>query len=335
MFGRNPHKFLYRNKVNVQTPAETPESLRASLNELNRLARLVNLTPTVATVPIYFRTPKISESNDKNQVLAGLAGFVSPTNPSVRLPFGKVFPGTKRPQISMLHGRPKISPDLFTALLASKLSCIRSKLGLNSTPKYAPRLVSSWINLVLSDLVSQPHAGSKASPAKPPPVRKGKKKTPSSEQKDKKNPVIFVPAATATTEKDQLVADSSVAPSPPVSDTVDFLSLTKDELYQCNIDNLTLTDCTTYARAVRTYAARSKFSNGYYVTIPNSRVREVAPHPETLPYLQALARLANVSITQLFNIVTIFDEDINARPTYQLQATDRVDQAHALFVSAF
>jgi hypothetical protein len=148
-------------------------------------------------------------------VYAALTGFTAPCDPTRRLPFEKVFPGTKRPQIALFSGQPRISPDTFNALLASKLSCLRSKLGLNSTPKNAPRLISSWINLVLKDLVTPTKA-----PSSPKPVQKGKKTTSSSEQKEKKNKVEFTNAATADPAKVELVQPDSSAPSPDVHPTL-------------------------------------------------------------------------------------------------------------------
>jgi hypothetical protein len=207
MFGRSPHSLLYQRKQPKQNACIEP----AELKELNRLARLVELTPRVPYVPIYARTPRVSESNTSatHMVYAALTGFTCPKNPSRRLPFEKVFPSTKRPQIALFSGQPRIPLDTFNALLASKLSCLRSKLGLNSTPKNAPTLVSSWINMLLSDM-SHP-TKTKAS-RKPATVRKGKNTTDPSEQNGKKNTVAFTPAAPIAPVKEEPLSEVQASP---------------------------------------------------------------------------------------------------------------------------
>jgi hypothetical protein len=152
MFGRKIHSFLYTQKVKVDTP--TVSDL-ICLKELNRLARLVELTPRCQT-PVYHETPRISRSlsHDKTaqRFCANLLSFER--NGTVS-DFRTVFPGTAVPTVSMFSGQPRVNKEIFNQLLASKLSTLRSKLGTTSTPSGAPALVASWINLSLRNLLSR------------------------------------------------------------------------------------------------------------------------------------------------------------------------------------
>jgi hypothetical protein len=87
----------------------------------------------------------------------------------------------------MFSGQPRIPREIFNDMLKSKLHMARSMLGVTSTPKCAPALVSSWINSLL-------HKTFTASQVK---------KTSGSKQKPKTNQVdfsklvrVFVPSST-------------------------------------------------------------------------------------------------------------------------------------------
>lgn len=211
MFGRSRHEFLYRQKVN--TPSQDADNL-ACLKELNRLARVVEVTQSrCPIVPIYFDTPRLSQkmSSDRvsHMVAAELLGFTK--NGFVVDDFGAVFPQTERPSVSWFSGQPRTNKDKFNELLSSKLSSLRSKLGLTSTPSGAPALVSSWINRLLGHKTLKK---AKAPKPKPSVSQENKSMTSASEKKVRKNKVDFVqPSALAIPAIDEF--KQSPSPSEP------------------------------------------------------------------------------------------------------------------------
>ena len=191
MFGPRPHNLLVSRQVQTAASIE-----RSELDELNRLARLVEMTSSrIPDVPVYASAPRISESLAHNklyqQIIAGLLSFTSAKNPSVRNDFSVTFPATKV-VISHCLGQPKIERQIFNSLLASKMSELRSRLGINFSPVGSINLVSSWINMSLKRKQNPSSARSKRTADS---VQKGRKPTSTSEQKVNKNKVAFVPAA--------------------------------------------------------------------------------------------------------------------------------------------
>lgn len=186
---RQSTEFFVRR--NVQTPSSTIEP--DHLAELNRLARLVELTSaSCKMVPIYGQPPRLSENlthvKTHQMVIAELLGF---TRFGILQPFSKVFPKTDRPQIEFVSGLPQISKDKFNKLLVSKMSELRSRLGINTSPNGSLKLIASWINCLLAALKPK---------AKPHPSQKGKKKTSSAEKTEKKTKVDFIPAALSSSD---------------------------------------------------------------------------------------------------------------------------------------
>jgi hypothetical protein len=122
---------------------------RSDLNELNRLAKLVELSsasrcPQPDLYPKY--TPRYDLTVRRNQLhlltkLRMLGDFAS------------AFPKTSPPKVTFFSGQPRIEPTLFNSMLKSKLSQTRSVLGLTSTPVGAPALICSHLNKLLSSLV--------------------------------------------------------------------------------------------------------------------------------------------------------------------------------------
>jgi len=104
--------------------------------------------------------------------------------------FLSVFPRTQIPHVSLFSGQPRIDRTIFNSLLASKLSELRSRLGVQSTPVGSVSLVSSWINRLLANQTKN-----KQAKKKPASDNKGKKKTSASCQNAKKTKVQFTPAA--------------------------------------------------------------------------------------------------------------------------------------------
>jgi hypothetical protein len=143
------HDFFIRRKI--QTPSIPNENLSAMV-ELNRMARLVEIAePRTKHVPIYFEPPRLSQmlSSDRvsHMVIAELLGF---TKFGFAVDdFSAVFPSTSRPAIRMFSGQPRAEKDKFNELLRSKMSALRSRLGINFSPPGSLNLVASWINRLL------------------------------------------------------------------------------------------------------------------------------------------------------------------------------------------
>jgi hypothetical protein len=146
---RRSNDFLVRHKIH--TPSNVKENIAAMI-ELNRMARLVEITSSRIThVPFYSDPPRLSTSlaSDRvsHAVVAELLGF---TKFGFAIQdFRTVFPSTARPTVSMFSGQPRVPKAEFNELLISKLSTLRSKLGINFTPSGSLNLIASWINRLL------------------------------------------------------------------------------------------------------------------------------------------------------------------------------------------
>jgi len=188
MFGTRKHEFL---SVRMTKKVDSESDL-ASLKELNRMARLFELTSHSKHVSIYPESPKLSKmlSHDRvsHMIIAELLRFT--VNGFAVDDFSLVFPKTQRPHTVMFSGHPRIERNIFNQLLASKLSELRSRLGVSQTPVGSVSLVSSWINRLLNFKTKTVQAKKM-----PVPEQKGKKKTSPSVQNGKKNKVNFTPAA--------------------------------------------------------------------------------------------------------------------------------------------
>jgi hypothetical protein len=184
---RRSNDFLVYRKIH--TPSNVKENI-AAMSELNRMARLVEITSTrTPLVPFYPDPPRLSTSlafdRVSHAVVAELLGFTK--SGFAIQDFRTVFPSTMRPTVSMFSGQPRVPKAQFNELLASKLSTLRSKLGINSTPPGSLCLVASWINRLLC--------------FKPKPLPSNKGKT---SQKEKKNT-----SAAEKTAKDTKVSSPS------------------------------------------------------------------------------------------------------------------------------
>jgi hypothetical protein len=131
------------------TPAltsNTTENL-STLKELNRMARLVELSSDrMELYPVYktsydFADPYFSKS------IAYATGLLKGD-------FATAFPKTAFPSVSYFSGQPRISRDIFNALLSSKLSQVRSILKTKVTPKGAPAYIASMINRSIAKTLS-------------------------------------------------------------------------------------------------------------------------------------------------------------------------------------
>jgi hypothetical protein len=185
MYPETPISVRGMKRPFLQTRSSTTtRPTRSELAELNRMARLVEMTSDrIPQVPVYACAPTISSDVSRfSQCVAAILGFTQKSNPSCKASFDSTFPKTEHPRVSMFSGQPRINRDIFNALLCSKLSELRSKLGISSTPKGAPALVASFINSSLS--MKKP---------KPRPTKT--KKTSTSGQKVKKTKVDFTTSA--------------------------------------------------------------------------------------------------------------------------------------------
>jgi hypothetical protein len=206
---RRSTEFFVRR--NVHTPASSHSIDADCLTELNRLARLVEMTSkSCRNVPIYGEAPTLSStlawSHASQQCVAGILGFTTRSNPAIRSEFDATFPKTDRPNITFVSGQPRITKEKFLELFKSKMSELRSRLGTNTSPKGSSSLISSWINCSLSTLRRT---------KKPTSAQKGKKTTPPSKQNGKKTTVNFVSAATSEPSPQDTVPTTTVTSEPP------------------------------------------------------------------------------------------------------------------------
>jgi hypothetical protein len=206
-FGPRRVEFFVRR--NVHTPASSPSSDADCLTELNRLARLVEMTSkSCRNVPIYGEAPTLSGSiawsRTSQQCVAGILGFTTRSNPAIRSEFDAIFPKTDRPRVEYVSGSPRIPKERFLDLFKSKMSELRSRLGIQSSPSGSSSLISSWINCSLSLLRTK----------KPTPAQKGKKTTSPSQQNGKKTKVEFISAASSEPSPDP-VPTTTVTSEPP------------------------------------------------------------------------------------------------------------------------
>jgi len=203
--GPRPHEFLVRRASPALVQREQKEDI-ASLTELNRLARLVELShgqaelyPSFTPAYSFLTIPKKRLSFDTvDMVTFKLRIHLRLDDKSS---FEQCFPATRRPRVTMSLGSPSIDRSVFNHLLASKLASARSWFKTPHTPKGVPSLVTSWINKLLCRSFA---------PRVPNPATKksNKKISPSKTEK----PISFVPPQ----ESEAVVSTSATVPSDPV-----------------------------------------------------------------------------------------------------------------------
>jgi hypothetical protein len=134
--------------------------------------------------------------------------------------FEQVFPATRRPQVSMFSGQPRVPRDTFNDLLKSKLSQLRSCLGLTSTPKGIVTIVASWINKLLASLVPKTHSVKKDR-TQPKPDKAKKTKVESTVAPTVQS-FEFIPASETQTEGPPTIVASATDSVEPNTDLMTF-----------------------------------------------------------------------------------------------------------------
>jgi hypothetical protein len=141
---------------------ETGTEDLACLKELNRLARLVELTSkSTKDCPVYPVYQPLAYQVHDYRYGKGLSSPVaSKLRDHLKLSasnnFVDAFPATTKPRlISMTLGSPRYNKEDFNRLLTLKLDQARAYFKLNHTPSCYPRLVTSWIISLLVNLKSR------------------------------------------------------------------------------------------------------------------------------------------------------------------------------------
>jgi hypothetical protein len=213
--------FFLQKEFLVLRPSKAVEQKQkdtdiACLKELNRLARLVELSSSRDKMPpVYPVFTPAYEFRQKNQYGKN---FTSPFAFRLRkelklLPsqsFQDAFPNTSVPKIEMLANRPIVLKEKFSALLKLKLDASRNVFHINTTPASFPRMVTNWIHSLLRS-----HALKK----KQTPAPKKKKVSKVSQQKTNNlEPTTladkFAPATSPPEDHAQAEVTSPSSPSP-------------------------------------------------------------------------------------------------------------------------
>jgi hypothetical protein len=134
----------------------------ACLKELNRLARLVELTPH-PRVPIYPSFTTITSTFDVNSrnlytKIGSKAHASNPFSDKLRAKlhlknderFIDAFPKTTPPQVELLNGAPIIDRTVFNSLLRIKMQTACQILGTQHLSKNITSSIVHWINTILT-----------------------------------------------------------------------------------------------------------------------------------------------------------------------------------------
>jgi hypothetical protein len=206
---RDQFRVTFDRKFLAHRHTPSPRPSRSELAELNRLAKLFTLCPS-ATIQ-GSDTPRLSTSMDSGITQMTVNSLLGFTRNGKLSTFEQCFPATTRPRVEMFSGQPRVPRDTFNSLLKSKLSQLRSTLGVSSTPKGSVTLVASWINKLLCSVVPKTHPRQKKTKAQPIP------------DKGKKTKATFVATplgsasaeAKVTEDPPTLVASAVVLSAPP------------------------------------------------------------------------------------------------------------------------
>lgn len=205
LFTEKKPDFLVRRRIEPETPDIS------GLKELNRLARLVELSSKSETQPPIY--PVWTPSSPGVRTHQYGKGFPCPFTQKLRShlklsrehTFAQAFPRTTVPKSFSVLGQKKLLKHEFNLLLVPKLDQARRFLKRNATPEAIPRLVSSWIN----SLLSSPELSKKQTPSKKDKTPKTKSSStedqrtlsfvPATEQNPTSAPVVQAPANDDTT----------------------------------------------------------------------------------------------------------------------------------------
>jgi hypothetical protein len=153
--------------------SRAPETEDTSLKELNRLARLAEMTSDNFDIyPVYQPATyahlidcrrKYGSKSFPNPFLSKLRSSIHLNEDST---FVKAFPKTQTPKVSLSFGQPKIDSAQFASLFRFKTAQLRQRLGINHTPKGLARHVSQWISTILLGLLKTGKAKTISPPSK-------------------------------------------------------------------------------------------------------------------------------------------------------------------------
>jgi hypothetical protein len=152
---------------------ETQQADLACLKELNRLAKIVEVSKLGSQTPIYpAYQSKLSSFGRCARKNYGSRNFPNPyeTNLRHRLNLNKetrfidAFPATSTPKVEVLNGAPIIEKTRFNQLLALKANTAMQTLGVTHLPKDVLKHIIQWIRTILLGLIK---SGKKKQPTKP------------------------------------------------------------------------------------------------------------------------------------------------------------------------
>jgi hypothetical protein len=143
---------------------------KACLKELNRLARIVELSKDTSC-PIYpcYTPPHYVDSRRRRLYSKGFPSvFDSRLKHELKLDstFAKAFPKTTIPKCTFSKGHPVFAKADFNVLLFAKLQQAREFYKTVTTPSHLPRLITSWICALFKYKTTTPTAPKKEQKAK-------------------------------------------------------------------------------------------------------------------------------------------------------------------------
>jgi hypothetical protein len=160
----SPPGFL-KSRLTPRTIKENKDKDTSSLKELNRLARLFEITSQSCDdkmLPIY---PSLLPKHrvcpyDRKKLYS--KDFPCPFAHALRKhlklqsssSFVKAFPQTAKPKITLINGFPSLDKDVFSRLLHLKCSIAMEYLHTRHLQKDVTRHIVYWINSLLKELVS-------------------------------------------------------------------------------------------------------------------------------------------------------------------------------------
>jgi hypothetical protein len=207
---RDQFRATYDRKFFAYRHTPSPRPLRSELAELNRLAKLFTLCPS-ATIQ-GSDIPRLSTSMDSGITQMTVNSLLGFTRNGKLSTFEQCFPATTRPRVEMFSGQPRVPRDTFNSLLKSKLSQLRSTLGVSSTPNGSVTLIASWINKLLCSVVPKTHPRQKKTKDQPIPDKGKKTKVPFVANLSGSAPAE---AKKVTEDSSTLIASAVVLSAPP------------------------------------------------------------------------------------------------------------------------
>jgi hypothetical protein len=164
------HKDFLVVKHSVAATQKKEASDKACLKELNRLARIVELSKDTSCLIYPCYTPPHLVDSRRRRLYSKCfpSVFDSRLKHELKLDstFAKAFPKTTIPKCTFTKGHPVFAKADFNALLFTKLQQAREFYKTVITPSHLPRLITSWICALFKYKSTTPTAPKKEQKAK-------------------------------------------------------------------------------------------------------------------------------------------------------------------------